>query len=133
MAAQPEQHETPSPNVDGLRFACEAARIAEDNRSEDVVVLDLRGICAIADFFIIATGTSDRQLRAVADQIEKYGKTVGQRPFGVSGYDNATWVLLDYVDVVIHLFDGERRTYYDLELLWGDAPRVDWRSHLADE
>ncbi len=88
------------------------------------MVLDLGGICAIADFFVIATGTSDRQLRAVADHIETYGKTVGQIPYGISGYESATWILLDYVDVVVHLFTPERRRYYDLELLWGDARRI---------
>ena len=103
-----------------------AARIASDNRAEDVVILDLRGLTSIADFFVIATGTSDRQLRAVADEIEAKGMAVGQRPFQVSGYENGVWVLVDYVDVVIHLFDRPHREYYDLELLWGDAPRIAW-------
>ncbi len=114
------------PAIEGLEFAQQAARIAHDHRAEDVVILDLRGICSVADFFIIATGTSDRQLRAVADHIETYGRTVGQTPYGISGRETATWILVDYVDVVIHLFDPQKRQYYDLELLWGDAPRVDW-------
>src|SRR5512138_703431 len=105
----------------GLEFAKEAARIAEDMRAEDVVILDLRGISSVADFFVIGTGTSDRQMRAVADQIEEYGRGVGQKPYGVSGYDSPSWLLLDYVDVVVHLFDPAKRHYYDLELLWGDA------------
>ncbi len=113
--------------VTGLDFAIQLARMAADNRAEDVVILDLRNLSAVADFFVVATGTSDRQLRAVADQVEEYGRTVGQRVFGRSGYENATWVLVDYVDVVLHLFDAERRQYYDLELLWGDAPRVEWQ------
>ena len=120
----------PSPNrptnEEGLAFARLSARIAEENRAEDVLILDLRGLSAIADFFVIATGTSDRQMRAIADQIEQEGKAVGQRPYRVSGYENGTWILVDYVDVVVHLFDPQRRTYYDLELLWGDAPRIDW-------
>jgi len=115
------------PAVTGLEFAHQAAIIADENRAEDIVILDLRGICAIADFFIIATGTSDRQMRAVADQIEAFGQTVGQKPYGVSGYDSASWLLLDYVDVVIHLFEESKRKYYDLELLWGDAPRINWQ------
>jgi len=82
---------------------------------------------SVADFFVIATATSDRQMRAIADHIEDYGRQVGQQPYGVSGYDSATWLLADYVDVVVHLFDPQRRRYYDLELLWGDAPRVEWR------
>ena len=75
---------------------------------------------------MIATGTSDRQLRAIAEHAEAYGAQTGQRIYGRSGYENATWLLVDYVDVVLHLFDAERRQYYDLELLWGDAPRVEW-------
>ena len=122
-----QAHPRTEPEVTGLEFANQVAVIAEENRAEDVVILDLRGICAVADFFVIATGSSDRQMRAVADQIESYGKTVGQRPYGISGYDSATWLLVDYVDVVIHLFDESRRKYYDLELLWGDAPRVNWQ------
>jgi ribosome-associated protein len=96
------------------------------------VVLDLRKLSAIADFFVIATGTSDRQMRAIAEKVEDYGRSVGQRVYGRSGYENATWLLVDYVDVVLHLFDAERRQYYDLELLWGDAPRIDWQEASAE-
>lgn len=117
--------------MDGQQFAIEAARIASDNRAEDVVVLDLRGLSSVADFFVIATATSDRQMRAIIDQIEEAGLRVGQRPFGTSGLDTSTWMLADYVDVVIHIFSPDRRRYYDLELLWGDAPRVDWQRPAA--
>lgn len=119
------------PAVSGLQFAREVARLAADNRADDVVVLDLRGLSSVTDFFVIGTGTSDRQMRAIIDQIEEYGKRVGQTRFGLSGYDTATWLLADYVDVVIHLFDAQRRQYYDLELLWGDAPRIDWRQSAS--
>lgn len=115
------------PTVTGEAFAVAVARIAADHRSEDVVVLDLRGICSVCDFFVIATGTSDRQMRAVIDHIDEYAQCVGQSRFGLSGYEAATWILADYVDVVVHLFDEQRRHYYDLDLLWGDAPRVEWR------
>jgi len=117
----------PQPCVSGLQFARAVARIAADNRAEDVVILDLRGLSSVTDFFVIATGTSDRQMRAVIDQIQEYGRKIGQARFGLSGYDSATWVLADYIDVVVHLFDADRRRYYDLDLLWGDAPRIDWR------
>ncbi len=115
------------PTVAGLDFARAVARLAEEMRAEDVVILDLRAMSSVADFFVIATAASDRQMRAIADHIEDYGRQVGQQPYGVSGYDSATWLLADYVDVVVHLFDPQRRRYYDLELLWGDAPRVEWR------
>jgi ribosome-associated protein len=110
----------------------ELARISHDNKSEDVAVLDLRGISSVTDFVVIATGTSDRQGRAVADRVIEYGKKMGERPFGFSGYESAAWILLDYVDVVFHIFGRAYREYYDLELLWGDAPRVKWtRSESA--
>ena len=117
--------------IEGRQFAVEAARIASDFKCDDVVVMDLRGLSSVTDFFVIATGTSDRQMRSVADQIEEYGRKVGTRAFGRSGYQLGQWVLIDFVDVVVHLFDRERRVYYDLELLWGDAPKVNWALHAS--
>jgi ribosome-associated protein len=116
----------PKPAMSGLDFARQAARIAEEMHAEEVLILDLRGISSVADFFVIGTGTSDRQMRAIADEIEQFGRGVGQKPYGHNGYDSSTWLLTDYVDVVVHLFDPAKRHYYDLELLWGDAPRIDW-------
>ncbi len=109
------------------QFAIEAARIAGDSHAEDVVVLDVRELTSIADYFVIGTGTSDRQMRAIIDDIDDYAAGEGQKRFGLAGYDTAHWVLADYVDVVIHLFDAESRGFYDLELLWGDAPRIEWQ------
>ena len=126
-----EARETSKPPVSGLEFAKEAARIAEEMHAEEVLILDLRGISSVADFFVIGTGTSDRQMRAIADEIEEYGRGVGQKPYGRNGYDSPTWLLLDYVDVVIHLFDPAKRHYYDLELLWGDAPRIEWQQAVT--
>lgn len=126
-----DREEAAAPAASGLEFAREAARIAEEMRAEEVLILDLRGISSVADFFVIGTGTSDRQMRAIADAIREYGKTVGQKPYGVSGYDSPSWLLMDYVDVVIHLFDPAKRRYYDLELLWGDAPRIEWREPVT--
>jgi ribosome-associated protein len=122
----------PVTNPDSLPFAVEVARIVYDNKSEDVIALDLRGISPVTDFVVIATGTSDRQTRAVADRVIEYGKKVGNPLFGSAGYESAAWILLDYVDVVLHLFAAPYREYYDLELLWGDAPRIQWmRSETA--
>ncbi len=115
-----------------FQFAIELSRILNDLKSENVVALDVRGITSVTDFTIIATGTSERQLRGVAEAIIEYGRKVGQKPYGYSGYDNAAWVVVDFVDVVVHLFARAYREYYDLELLWGDAPRLDWsRSETA--
>jgi ribosome-associated protein len=107
-------------------FAVAAAQIADSRHCADIVVLDLRGMSPATDYFVIATGTSDRQMRTVADEICEAARGESMQRFGRAGYDQARWILLDFVDVVIHLFDGEYRDYYDLELLWGDAQRIDY-------
>ena len=114
------------PDTDACQFATELARIAHDNKAEEVIVLDLRGISPVTDFTVITTGTSDRQMRAVADQGIEYAAKLGERPYGLSGYEGAAWILIDFVDVVFHIFAKPYRAYYDLELLWGDAPRIEW-------
>jgi ribosome-associated protein len=111
---------------DAQRFVVDAARIADSKHCTDIVALDLRGLSPVTDYFLIVTGTSDRQMRTVADEIIKAGKAQGFSLFGRAGYEQARWVLLDFVDVVVHIFDPEYRQYYDLELLWGDAPRIDY-------
>ena len=107
-------------------FALAAARVAAERHCSDIVVLDLKGKSPATDYFVIATGTSDRQMRSVADEICETAKEQGQQRFGRAGYEQARWILLDFVDVVIHIFDAEYRDYYDLELLWGDAKRLKW-------
>ncbi len=111
-------------NTDARDFALAAARIAAGRHCSDIVVLDLKGKSPATDYFVIATGTSDRQMRAVADEISEEARKGGLQRFGRAGYEQARWILLDYVDVVIHIFDSEYRDYYDLELLWGDAKRL---------
>ena len=109
---------------DAKAFALAAAKLAHDRHCTDITVLDLRGTSPATDYFVIATGISDRQMRTVADEICDVAKEQGRQRFGRAGYEQARWVLLDFVDVVIHIFDSEYRTYYDLELLWGDAKRL---------
>jgi ribosome-associated protein len=106
------------------KFALEAAKIALERNCTDVVVLDLTGKSPATDYFLIATGTSSRQTRTVADEIKDFGKQHNFRIFGRAGYEQGKWVLLDFVDVVVHIFDEEFRQYYDLELLWGDAEKL---------
>jgi len=108
------------------RLAIEAARLAHDSHCEDIVVLDLQGISPVTDYFVIATGTSPRQMRSVADDIADFGKSIGQSVWQKAGMDSSQWVLLDFVDAVVHIFDEQARGYYDLELMWGEAPRVEW-------
>ena len=105
-------------------FALSAASIAADRHCSNIVVLDLKGKSPATDYFVIATGTSDRQMRTVADEICEAAKQQGLRRFGRAGYEQARWILLDFIDVVIHIFERSYRDYYDLELLWGDAKKL---------
>jgi len=118
---------SPTTKDEALEFALAAARIAAEHKTENVQVLNLRGLSNFAEFFVLGTGTSPRQMHAVIDLIEEYARSVGREPFRVADSREAHWILTDYVDVVIHLFDPERREYYDLDNLWGDAPRVPWQ------
>jgi ribosome-associated protein len=111
-------------NSKAKAFALAAAKLAAERHCSDIVVLDLRDISPATDYFMIATGTSDRQMRTVADEICDVARKQDQKRFGRAGYEQARWILLDFVDVVIHIFDAEYRDYYDLELLWGDAERL---------
>ena len=115
------------------RQACQAARIADDYRSRDVVVLDLTGITPIVDYFVVATGTSRRQMHAGADEISRVFKEDGDARLGIEGHDNdSNWTLIDLGDIVVHVQDAEARALYDLEGLWADAPRIDWQVVTAD-
>ena len=107
-------------------FALAATGVASDRHCSEIVVLDLRGKSPATDYFVIATGTSGRQMRTVADEISEEARKQGFQRFGRAGYEQGRWILLDFIDVVIHIFDSEYRDYYDLELLWGDAKRLKW-------
>lgn len=110
-----------------MQFAIDCARIAQQNKADDIVVLDLQGRSSVCDYFVICTGTSDRQMQTVADYIDEHAKKTDQYKLNIAGYEHGGWILIDYVDVVVHIFDEAHRRYYDLELLWGDAPRLDWQ------
>ena len=114
-------------------LAAEAARVARENNCEQVVVLDLRGISPVTDYFVICTGSSDRQMRTVADRVAEKGESIGQRVWHVAGEDSAEWIVMDFVDVVVHIFDQAHRNYYDLELIWGGAPQVSVDSVVSTE
>ena len=110
----------------GRKLALVCASVAAEHRGRDVLVLDLRKLTQMVDYFVIATGTSRRQLHTMADEIDRNLNLLGERKMGIEGYSDSRWVLLDYGNVVVHLFDDETRRYYDLENLWGDAERVEW-------
>ncbi|MEX1224538.1 MAG: ribosome silencing factor, partial [Pirellulales bacterium] len=108
-----------------LQLALAAARTAAENRGRDIAILDLREVTPIFDYFVIATGSSRRQLHAISEDIDhKLEKDLGDHRDGIEGYVESRWILLDYGSVVIHLFDEETRDYYALEDLWSEAKRV---------
>ena len=116
-----------------LQLALAAARTAAENRGQDLVVLDLRDLTSFFDYFVIATGASRRQLHAMSEEIDRVlEKELGDERLGIEGYDESHWILLDYGNVVIHLFDAGTREFYDLENLWAEAKRVDLTELLAD-
>ncbi len=96
-----------------------------EKKAEDLVVIDLRGISDVCDFFVLASGKSKVQVKALAKQLHKELLGAGHRPKGLEGMDDGRWALLDFFDVVVHIFHTEVREYYQLEKLWGDAPRLD--------
>ena len=104
-------------------LAAAAAAEAVDRKGTDVVLLDLRGLTSATDWFVLASGESDIQVRSIAERIEeRLAKELATRPWHVEGLKQTRWVLLDYVDFVVHVFHREARTFYDLDRLWGDAP-----------
>lgn len=126
-AAKPAAEPAPKSATPGARdFAIEAARLLSDNKCIDVVVLDVSGISPMTDFIVIGSGTSDRQMRSTLDDVAELGRARQYTLSRRSVDDRATWVLADFVDVVVHLFEPNTRAYYDLEMMWGDAPRVSW-------
>ena len=101
--------------------------MALDRHCTDIVVLDLRRLSPVTDFFLIATGTSSRQMASLASEMDDTSALSGHKAFSIGGLPQATWVLVDFIDVVVHLFDAESRSHYDLEMLWGDAPKTRWK------
>lgn len=99
-----------------------SAELALERKADGVLALDLRGVSSATDYFVLATGTSDIQVRAIAEHVMEELAKEGLRPLHVEGLDRARWVLLDFVDFVVHVFHPQAREFYQLELLWGDAP-----------
>lgn len=118
-AAKHRPRRPPSPDVE-LRAAIEAVR---DRKGVDLVVLDLRELTDATDYFVVVSGTSDTHVRAVAENVVETLNTQGVRPYNVEGLQAGRWVCLDYVDFVIHVFHPTLRAFYQLEVLWGDAPQ----------
>lgn len=107
-----------------LAAAKQAAKAALDKKAEEVMILDVRGLTSYADYFVLATGGSDRQVMAISDSVQEEMKKTGHRMLGVEGYERGHWVLIDFGDVVVHVFYEETRDLYDIEGLWAEAPRI---------
>ena len=121
-------HPRPAPRPPGADAKASAlahriAALALDKKADEVVILDVRGKTSYADYFLIASAESERQVNAIAEHVEVELKNDGVRPLGIEGRERGQWVLLDFGEVVAHLFFGEVRGFYDLEGLWTDAPR----------
>ena len=126
--AAPIRPETRPPAIldeDSRRTAVAAARAALEKKADDVVVVDLRGVSGYTDFLVIGSGGSDRQLEAIADGVEKELTAHGHRVIGTEGQRGGRWILLDFGDVVVHVFHADDRAHYDLDGLWADAPRIE--------
>jgi len=117
--------------ADSRSLASLAARAAASKQGEAVVVLDMRDLITITDYFVIASGTSERQVKTIADEVVKELKARGVRPVRLEGEASARWMLMDYVDFVVHVFNHDEREFYRLENLWRDAPVVEWEEVSA--
>jgi ribosome-associated protein len=126
---KPPQNVSKENAARSLELALAAARTARDNNGQDIVMLDMTGITSIFDYFVIATGSSQRQLNAISDEIQRcLEKEMNDKRYSDHAVERSSWIVLDYGTVVIHLFDDDTRKFYSLENLWADSPRVDWQS-----
>jgi ribosome-associated protein len=115
---------SPHRMTEALGTALAAARAASSKKAESIVILDVSKQLVITDYFVICDGRTQRQVRTIAEEVERRLQETGIKPFRREGVREGTWVLLDYVDFVVHVFQPDQRAYYDLERLWADAPVV---------
>jgi len=125
VTGEPVKEHLMPDDSNGFILAEQAAFWMLEIKSEDVVILDLRGRSDVCDFFVIATGLSDVQVKAIGRSVQDHLHTSGQKPLSREGFNEGRWVLLDYFDVVVHIQRPEARQYYRLVSLWGDAPRLE--------
>ncbi len=108
-------------NVETVKFARQIADLIQNKKGYDIKILDLKNLSSIADYFVICSADADRQVKAIADEVDEKLSKQGIKCFHKEGYDTLNWVILDYFDVMLHVFKADSRTYYNLEKLWGDA------------
>ncbi len=125
-----------SPEADHTRlrdFAVEAARLMDDRHCREVRLLDVRGLSQVCDYVLIGSGTSDRQMKSVAHDLGDLGGRHENPAFRTDSDVAVTWIVIDFIDLVAHLFEPDHRAYYDLESLWSDAQRIEWDRADQDE
>ena len=110
-----------------------ALRATSEKKAVNTVVLDLREVASFTDYFVITSGTNERQVQAISDAVFETLKLAGSPPARVEGYKNAEWILLDFGDFIVHVFEDKARKFYDLERLWRNSKRVDLPSNLEDD
>ena len=108
-------------------FVIEAARLLKDRHCEDVSLLDVTGLSQVCDYVLIGTGTSDRQMKSLAEELADLGRQYNNPVFRSDSDNSLTWIVVDFVDMVAHLFEPDQRAYYDLESLWSDAQIIQWK------
>ncbi|MCC7237952.1 MAG: ribosome silencing factor [Planctomycetia bacterium] len=116
--------------IDPKEIAILCAKTADDKKASDIFIFDVQGLTFITDFLVICSGFNERQLQGIAKEIELKLHSYGIHWMGMEGYQEAKWILMDYGDVIVHLFDKEMRHFYDLELLWGDAQKLPWKADI---
>ena len=127
MKATLERNDTTSTTSQAIDRAITCARVGEDHKAKDILVLDMRGVTPLFDYFVLLTGSSRRQIHTIAEEIDAAMRAAGDERLSIQGYQASRWVVQDYGDVVVHVFDPDSRSYYSLEELWADAPKVDWQ------
>ena len=117
--------------MNGRDIAILCAQISAEFNGEDIQILDLRGLTDVTDYIVIASFKSSAQMKAVVHALDRENKSRKLSRLGTEGLDVGQWVLMDFVDCILHLFDPDVRAYYELEMLWGDAPEVEWKSEVV--
>lgn len=113
-------------------MAIVAAIAASDKKAYDVIVLDMREVLILTDYFVICSGNTDRQVGSIQEAVEERLAAEGRKPVRREGEQHRRWILLDYLDIVVHIFRQEERDYYEIERLWKDAPQVDWQEEPSE-
>lgn len=115
-----------APLTNSRERAVAAARVAAENKGREILVLDMREVTPLYDYLVIATGASRRLMHTIAEEVDAHLTSLGDHRIGIEGYESSKWIVQDYGDLVLHVFDPSAREFYSLEELWADAPRVDW-------